>query len=196
MTKVDLIKEKIIDTSLYLFNTKGITHTSIQDIMTATDLPKGAIYRRFKNKEEIVLASFKRGGEIMWLHFYKAMENKEHTIDKIIALFLVYKDAANNPPIPGGCPLLNTAVESRGLFPELQSAAKKGFDDTVVLLESVLKEGIEKQEFTDEMDTLSLASFLSSSMEGAIMASQVCNDNIHHHYFIEQVKHLLTSYSK
>ncbi|MBK5491822.1 hypothetical protein JFU02_02375 [Bacillus sp. TH13] len=86
--------------------------------------------------------------------------------------------------------MLNTAVESRGLFPKLQSAAKTGFDDTVILLESVLKEGIEKQEFTDEMDTLSLASFLSSSMEGAIMANQVCNDNIHHHYF------LLTSYSK
>ena len=59
--------------------------------MTATDLPKGAIYRRFKNKDAIALASFKRGGEIMWQHFYKAMENKEHTIDKIIALFLYTK---------------------------------------------------------------------------------------------------------
>ncbi|MCU5612485.1 TetR/AcrR family transcriptional regulator, partial [Bacillus paranthracis] len=52
MTKVDKVKEKIIETSLYLFNTNGITRTSIQDIMTATELPKGSIYRRFKNKEE------------------------------------------------------------------------------------------------------------------------------------------------
>ncbi|MDA1500307.1 TetR/AcrR family transcriptional regulator, partial [Bacillus cereus group sp. TH43LC] len=36
MTKVDTVKEKIIETSLYLFNTNGITRTSIQDIMTAT----------------------------------------------------------------------------------------------------------------------------------------------------------------
>ena len=56
MTKVDKVQEKIIETSLYLFNTNGITYTSIQDIITATELSKGAIYRRFKNKEEIVLA--------------------------------------------------------------------------------------------------------------------------------------------
>ncbi|MGA5662771.1 TetR family transcriptional regulator C-terminal domain-containing protein [Bacillus bombysepticus] len=144
----------------------------------------------------MVLASFKRRTEIMWKHFYKAMENKEHAVDKIIAIFLVYQDAANNPPIPGGCPLLNNAVESRGLFPELQNATKKGYNNTVILLESLIKEGIEKKEFMADIDTLSLASFLASSMEGVIMASRVCNDNIHHYYFIEQVKHLLTSYSK
>ena len=97
MTKVDTVKEKIIETSLYLFNTNGITRTSIQDIMTATELPKGSIYRRFKNKEEIVLAAYDKSGEIMWSHFHKAMENKKTAIDKILAIFLVYQDAANNP---------------------------------------------------------------------------------------------------
>ncbi|HHQ8915000.1 TPA: TetR/AcrR family transcriptional regulator [Bacillus cereus] len=195
MIKVDLIKEKIIDTSLYLFNTQGISRTSIQDIMTATNLSKGAIYRRFKNKEEIVLAAFDKGGLIMWEHFYNAMENKKSALDKIIAIFLVYKDAVNNPPIAGGCPLLNSAIESTDVFPELQSAAKKGYNDTVILLESLIKEGVQNQEFRADIDTLSIASFLASSMEGAIMASRVSNDNIHHHYFIEQVKHHLTSYS-
>ncbi len=65
MTKVDKVQEKIIETSLYLFNTNGITYTSIQDIITATELSKGAIYRRFKNKEEIVLAAYDKSGEIM-----------------------------------------------------------------------------------------------------------------------------------
>ena len=55
MTKVDKVKEKIIETSLYLFNTNGITRTSIQDIMTATELPKGSIYRRFKIKKKLFL---------------------------------------------------------------------------------------------------------------------------------------------
>ncbi|WP_242299586.1 TetR/AcrR family transcriptional regulator [Bacillus cereus group sp. BfR-BA-01448] len=128
MTKVDTVKEKIIETSLYLFNTNGITRTSIQDIMTATELPKGSIYRRFKNKEEIVLAAYDKSGEI--------------------------------------------------------------------IMASLIKEGIEKQELKEEIDIISLASFLASSMEGAIMASRVSNDNIHHHYFIEQIKHHLFSYSK
>ncbi|HDR4684700.1 TetR/AcrR family transcriptional regulator [Bacillus cereus] len=196
MTKVDKVKEKIIETSLYLFNTNGITRTSIQDIMTATELPKGSIYRRFKSKEEIVLAAYDKSGEIMWSHFHKAMENKKTAIDKILAIFLVYQDAANNPPIAGGCPLLNSAIESTGVFPELQKAAATGYDDTVMLMASLIKEGIEKQEFKEDIEVISLASFLASSMEGAIMASRVSNDNVHHHYFIEQIKHHLFTYSK
>ncbi|MED1511065.1 TetR/AcrR family transcriptional regulator [Bacillus proteolyticus] len=195
MTKVDKVKERIIETSLYLFNTQGISRTSIQDIMDATSLPKGAIYRRFKGKDEIALAAFRKGGEIIWRHFYEAMENKEKVIDKIIAIFLVYQDAANNPPIAGGCPLLNVAIESTDVFPELHKAAAKEYDNTVLLMESLIKEGIEKREFNDDIDALSLASFLSSSMQGAIMASRVSKNNMHHHYFIEQIRYLLNSYS-
>ena len=91
MTKVDKVQEKIIETSLYLFNTNGITYTSIQDIITATELSKGAIYRRFKNKEEIVLAAYDKSGEIMWGHFHTAMEKKKTAIDKILAIFLYIK---------------------------------------------------------------------------------------------------------
>ena len=77
MTKVDKVKEKIIETSLYLFNTNGITYTSIQDIITATELSKGAIYRRFKNKEEIVLAAYDKSGEIMWGIFIQQWKRKD-----------------------------------------------------------------------------------------------------------------------
>ncbi len=81
-------------------------------------------------------------------------------------------------------------------FQNYKKAAAKGYDDTVMLMASLIKEGIEKQEFKEDVDIISLASFLASSMEGAIMASRVSNDNIHHHYFIEQIKHHLFSYSK
>lgn len=91
---------------------------------------------------------------------------------------------ANNPPIAGGCPLLNVAIESTDVFPELHAAAAKRYDNTVVLTESLIKEEIEKKEIKDDIDAMSLASFLSSSMEGAIMASRVSKNNIHHHYFI------------
>ena len=93
--------------------------------MTATELPKGSIYRRFKSKEEIVLAAYDKSGEIMWSHFHKAMENKKTAIDKILAIFLVYQDAANNPPIAGGCPLLNSAIESTGYFQNYKSSSKR-----------------------------------------------------------------------
>ena len=125
MTKVDKVKEKIIETSLYLFNTNGITYTSIQDIMTATELSKGAIYRRFKNKEEIVLAAYDKSGEIMWGHFHKAMENKKTAIDKILAIFLVYQDAANNPQLLEAVHCLIAQLKVREYFQNYKSSSKR-----------------------------------------------------------------------
>ena len=91
MTKVDKVKEKIIETSLYLFNTNGITYTSIQDIITATELSKGAIYRRFKNKEEIVLAAYDKSGEIMWGIFIQQWKRKRQQSIKSLQFSLYIK---------------------------------------------------------------------------------------------------------
>ena len=91
MTKVDKVQEKIIETSLYLFNTNGITYTSIQDIITATELSKGAIYRRFKNKEEIVLAAYDKSGEIMWGIFIQQWKRKRQQSIKSLQFSLYIK---------------------------------------------------------------------------------------------------------
>ncbi|GAA0349326.1 TetR/AcrR family transcriptional regulator [Bacillus horti] len=195
MVKKDEIKDKIIDISLRLFNTKGINGTSIQDIMTATDLPKGAIYRRFKNKDEIVLASFQKGGEIIWGQMLHAVKKADTAIDKLIAVSEIYQDAVHNPPIEGGCPLLNVAIESDGTFPELQKKAAEGYQETVAFVQTIIEEGKQNKEFRQDVDSQSLASFIVFSMEGAIMASRLSSDNIHVQHNISHMKQLLTHYS-
>lgn len=49
-------KSKIIDTAFYLFLQNGYQGTSIQDIMSAAGMSKGAIYHHFKSKHEIYSA--------------------------------------------------------------------------------------------------------------------------------------------
>ncbi len=52
---------RILDTSMKLFMSKGYEHTTIQDIIDELgDLSKGAIYHHFKSKEEIIEAVNKR----------------------------------------------------------------------------------------------------------------------------------------
>ena len=48
---------KILDVSMRLFTEQGYEHTTIQDIVDALGMSKGAIYHHFKGKEEILLAS-------------------------------------------------------------------------------------------------------------------------------------------
>ena len=46
--------QKILDVSRALFREKGYEHTTIQDIVSALGMSKGAVYHHFKSKEEIM----------------------------------------------------------------------------------------------------------------------------------------------
>ena len=45
--------EKILDAAAALFAEKGYQSTTLQDIIDATGLSKGAVYHHFRSKEEI-----------------------------------------------------------------------------------------------------------------------------------------------
>ncbi|MBF4984955.1 TetR family transcriptional regulator, partial [Nonlabens mediterrranea] len=53
MRNPQLTRDIIINESADLFNTKGYKATSLSDITTATGFTKGAIYKHFKNKEDL-----------------------------------------------------------------------------------------------------------------------------------------------
>lgn len=60
----EITVNRILDTSMKLFMSKGYEHTTIQDIIDELgDLSKGAIYHHFKSKEEIMDAVNKRMAE-------------------------------------------------------------------------------------------------------------------------------------
>ncbi|QAS52934.1 TetR/AcrR family transcriptional regulator [Halobacillus litoralis] len=196
MSKQDEVSQKIIDKSLRLFNTNGIHTTSIQDIMNETGLPKGAIYRRFKNKDEIVLASYAKAGLIIDSFMRESIENKNTVTEKVMAISNIYLDAVDNPPIEGGCPMLNTAIESDSNFPELKTMMAEAFQQMILFVESLLREGIENGEYTTEMEPRSLASHLLSSMEGAIMTSRLSLSNEYVEHTIKYTERLLATYTK
>lgn len=60
----EITVNRILDTSMKLFMSKGYERTTIQDIINELgDLSKGAIYHHFKSKEEIMDAVNKRMAE-------------------------------------------------------------------------------------------------------------------------------------
>ncbi|GFZ82929.1 hypothetical protein GCM10008018_31110 [Paenibacillus marchantiophytorum] len=190
MRKGELTKLRIIEKSAVLFNNKGYTGTTMQDIIDVTGLTKGAIYRNFASKDEIAIEAFQYAGQVLWIHFSAAVESQDTAIGKIIAMCDVYKDTVHNPPIQGGCPFLNTAVESDHSFPMLRDHALEAYTQMLGFIQSMLLQGVNSGEFRAEIDTESTASFIFSSIEGGIMASR----NRHVAFAIENIKRLLMAY--
>ena len=53
MSKGEQTRQRIIEEAATIFNQRGYEATSMQDVMDATGLEKGGLYRHFVSKEEL-----------------------------------------------------------------------------------------------------------------------------------------------
>ncbi|TYP74736.1 TetR/AcrR family transcriptional regulator [Paenibacillus methanolicus] len=195
MRKDEQARRQIVRKAAELFNQKGYAASSIQDIMDTTGLTKGGLYRRFANKDEIALEAFEYAGELLLEQLKKAIAEARSATDKIMAICGVHADPVHNPPLKGGCPLLNAAVESDDTFPELRDKALTAYEIMLGLVRRILDEGIANGEFGNELDAESMASFIVSALEGSVMASGLTRDAKHVGFMMRQVRQLLDSYA-
>ncbi|MNO17127.1 Fatty acid metabolism regulator protein [compost metagenome] len=191
MRKGEQTRRHIILKSAELFNQKGYAGCSMNDIMEATGLQKGAIYRNFKSKDEIALEAFDFAIDTVSQHYSEEIFHANTVLEKIGAFFNVYEDVINNPPIKGGCPLLNTAVDSDDTNSLLREKALRVFHTFLNMIEEIIEEGIQNGELKPNIDTRAVASFIVAIFEGSIMASKLERDNKHIAYSKQQILHYL-----
>ncbi len=128
MRKGERTKGKIVAQTAPLFNRKGFAGASMADIMEATGLRKGGIYNHFTTKDELALEAFDYSVARIRERLDAALEGKTLTADRLIAMAGVFAEHIVNPAIPGGCPLLNTAVDADDTHPRLRERARDAME--------------------------------------------------------------------
>ncbi|MCR8843537.1 TetR/AcrR family transcriptional regulator [Paenibacillus sp. SC116] len=181
-------RNRIIEQSAVLFNEKGYSGSSMSDIMDATGLKKGGIYRHFKNKDELALEAFHYAVDVLRKSYRQAVSGKKTAEEKLIAVLSVYMNVVEAPPLQGGCPLLNTAIDTDDTHPLLNEKARDVMTEWLSLLSSILHEGIQSQEFRADLDVEEAAIFLTSAFEGSIMMGKLYKDNEYMMKYAAQLK--------
>ncbi|AFC34002.1 TetR family transcriptional regulator [Paenibacillus mucilaginosus 3016] len=177
MRKGQMTKEHIIRESAVLFNTKGYTGASLSDIMERCGMRKGGIYNHFENKDEIALAAFDYSfGQIQGL-LSEALGSAATSKEKLLAIGQVYIDLIERSSLEGGCPLLNTAVESDDAHPLLKERARQAMTVFIRKLSSILIEGMENEEFNKELSPEEVSSYMIAVIEGGLMLSKLFDDS-------------------
>lgn len=179
MSKAKETKEKIIKQAAELFNQQGYAGSSISDIMRATQLKKGGIYNHFQSKQELALAAFDFATAQSSKRFLIAMKGKHNAVERLQAILSVFHSYIDNPPLAGGCPILNTAVESDDTNPALRERTQKAMDAWRNLICRVINKGIFKGEIHSNIEADTVATIMISTLEGAIMMSKLYGDPIH-----------------
>lgn len=166
----------ILEKAAGLFNTRGYFGASISDVMEATGLEKGGIYNHFGSKDELALAAFDHVVAISGLRLLSAVKEHDNAIGKLTAIVDSFETVVLNPTIPGGCPLLNSAVESDDAHPALKARVQIAMAKLLGLVESIVIKGIESRELSKDLSPYSVATHLVASVEGAIMLAKLYDD--------------------
>jgi TetR/AcrR family transcriptional regulator, transcriptional repressor for nem operon len=169
-------REKIISKSAELFNLYGYHRCSLQDIMDATSLKKGGIYNHFRNKDEIALAAFEYSFALVLKRFRDRINPCTSVTEKLYAIVKTFDDYIDDPVFKGGCPLINTAIDTTDSYPALRDKAKEALIKLETYISIKLNEGIALNEFKDTIKPDEIASFFISTFEGAVVISRL-NDN-------------------
>lgn len=175
-------KQLIIEKALPIFNTKGYNAASLSDITTATGITKGAIYGNFKNKDEVATAAFEHGVFIVLKHISDRVRAESNAPDKLRAMVDYYGEYVNNPPIPGGCPVLNSSIEADDNLPFLKSKVIRTIALIKDSLSKIINRGIQEGQIKQEVDADEFAVFFYATIEGAISLSRIEGDGRSYKY--------------
>jgi TetR/AcrR family transcriptional repressor of nem operon len=175
MSKGSETRKRIVAEAATLFNQHGYDGSSMTALMEATGLEKGGIYRHFAGKEEIAAAAFEYAWEAATRARTHDLNSTTNTVDKL-KLFIA-NFVERRPVVPGGCPLLNTAIDTDDGNPVLREHARRALRQWLKLLRSIVGKGIRSGEIRREVDPLKLATLIVSLLEGALMISRLERNN-------------------
>lgn len=190
MSKAQETKMRIIEQAAALFNQQGYAGSSMSDLMRVTGLQKGGIYNHFRSKDELALEAFDFAVNRVQEEFMGALKGKRHSVDRLIAILSVYERMFDDPPIQGGCPILNTAVESDDTHPTLRERAQLAMDAWRILIQRIVDKGIIRGELHSTVDADTVATILIATIEGAVMLSKLYGDASH----LERALNFLKTY--
>jgi AcrR family transcriptional regulator len=192
-SKGDRTRERIVSSAAPVFNRLGFAGASVTDLMEAAGLEKGGIYRHFESKEAIALASFDHTTRLQGERFRAYMAAAPRgAVAQLVALAEAMASVAEDPMVAGGCPLLNTAVESDDaegeFYHELRVRARRAMSRLLSAVRRIIDDGVASRELARSTDRDAEASAFVATMEGAIMLTKLYDDPIHLRHAIARVR--------
>ena len=172
MRKGEQTRQLIIRKAAPIFNQKGYDGAALSDLMRATGLEKGGIYRHFESKEELAADAFDHAWKIAMDTRFQGTEEIPNTVDRLKQIVRNFRDRRTGL-VPGGCPLLNTAIDCDDGNPQLRAKARQALSSWLGRMQSIAEEGKRRGEVRSDVDSGKLATLIASTLEGSHMMSRL-----------------------
>jgi len=170
--KGEQTRQEIIRKAAPLFNQRGYEGAALSDLMRATGLEKGGIYRHFESKQQLAEEAFDYAWKLAMDTRFEGTQETSNTVDRLKQIVRNFRDRRAGL-VPGGCPLLNTAIDSDDGNPQLRGRAQRALTSWLGRLRTVVEEGQRRGEVRGNVDSLELSTLIVSTLEGSLMVSRL-----------------------
>ncbi len=171
MTKGDLTRQRIVEVAAPLFNQHGFEGCSMQDVMEATGLEKGGLYRHFSSKQELAAEAFRYALQNAVKTRTQGLNTFGDPLDQL--RYLIRRFVEEPSLMPGGCPLMNTAIDADDGNAILRELVLEAIEDWKKRLAAIVLEGIRRREIRRSVDPGRIANTIVATLEGALMISRL-----------------------
>ena len=172
MRKGEQTRQEIIRKAAPLFNQKGYKGAALSDLMEATGLEKGGIYRHFDSKQQLAAEAFDYAWKLALDARFEGTQAISNTVDRLKQIVRNFSERSAGL-VPGGCPLLNTAIDADDGNPQLREKARRALRSWLDRLRSIIEEGQRRGEICGDIDSAELATLIVGTLEGSLMVSRL-----------------------
>ncbi|MFC3745299.1 TetR/AcrR family transcriptional regulator [Paenibacillus sp. GCM10012306] len=169
MRKGEKTKQFVIEKTSLLLNQRGYLSTSLAEVTEATGLQKGGLYNHFRDKEDLMIESFKYNCTLINERMEPAIASASTTAGKLNAFVEIYLDL----DFPGGCPIANAAVEAEAVSPPLFQHAQEAMERLLDLLVDIINTGMNQGEFRADANPRDTAIVILSLIEGGLLMNKL-----------------------
>lgn len=108
-------RDHLVQVAMELFNRHGFHATGIDAILAESGVAKMTLYKHFKSKEDLIIASLRRKDEVWRMWFVSAVERlAKRPADRLLAIFDAIEEWCHGPGFCG-CTFLKATSEYANL---------------------------------------------------------------------------------
>jgi TetR/AcrR family transcriptional repressor of nem operon len=172
MRNADSTRKRLVDEMSRLVQRQGFGSTSVNDLLHAAGITKGALYYHFPGKDELGLAVLERERED-FLAFLDSALAAPTPMEALERFFKAALQKHRKTGFVGGCLWGNTALEMSDSSPDYTALVGKVFDEWICRIERVVRSGQEAGQIRTDQPAAELARLVVAGIEGGIMMSRL-----------------------
>jgi len=178
-TKGAQTRQRIVELAAPIFNERGYIGATMRDLVEATGLEKGGIYNHFGSKDQLALEAYDYAMSLVTDALARSQKDGLDAVERLTAMVRAQAASARTPVVSGGCPIMNTAIEADDTHPGLRDRARESMTLWHRLIGRIVKDGIAAGTLKPGIDPYELASYLTATLEGALMLTRLYDDPSH-----------------